>query len=62
LLARGETMATAESCTGGMIAAALTDIAGSSSWFGYGMVSYSNQAKQDLLGVSAATLGAWCCQ
>ena len=58
LLARGETMATAESCTGGMIAAALTDIAGSSAWFGYGMVSYSNQAKQDLLGVSAATLEA----
>jgi nicotinamide-nucleotide amidase len=58
LLARGETMATAESCTGGMIAAALTDIAGSSAWFGYGMVSYSNQAKQDLLGVSAVTLEA----
>lgn len=55
---RGETVATAESCTGGMIAAVLTDIAGSSAWFGYGMVSYSNQAKQDLLGVSAATLEA----
>ncbi|WP_161968959.1 CinA family protein, partial [Aquitalea magnusonii] len=40
LLARGETVATAESCTGGMIAAALTDIAGSSAWFGYGLVSY----------------------
>ncbi|WP_159877164.1 MULTISPECIES: nicotinamide-nucleotide amidohydrolase family protein [Aquitalea] len=58
LLQRGETIATAESCTGGMIAAALTDIAGSSAWFGYGMVSYSNQAKQDLLGVSAVTLEA----
>lgn len=58
LLQRGETIATAESCTGGMIAAALTDIAGSSAWFGYGMVSYSNQAKQDLLGVNAATLEA----
>ena len=56
LLARGETVATAESCTGGMIAAALTDIAGSSAWFGYGLVSYSNEAKQDLLGVGAATL------
>ena len=53
---RGETVTTAESCTGGMIAAALTDIAGSSAWFGYGMVSYSNQAKQDLLGVPATTL------
>jgi len=56
LLERAQSVATAESCTGGMIAAALTDIAGSSAWFGYGMVSYSNQAKQDLLGVHAATL------
>ncbi|BBF85599.1 protein YdeJ [Aquitalea magnusonii] len=58
LMQRGEWIATAESCTGGMIAASLTDVAGSSAWFGYGMVSYSNQAKQDLLGVRAATLEA----
>jgi nicotinamide-nucleotide amidase len=56
LKTRGETVATAESCTGGMISAALTDIAGSSDWFGYGFVTYSNQAKQDLLGVAAETL------
>ena len=42
----------AESCTGGMIAAALTDIAGSSAVLDRGLVTYSNQAKQDLLGVS----------
>ncbi|WP_424991639.1 CinA family protein [Paludibacterium purpuratum] len=53
---RGEQVATAESCTGGMISAALTDIAGSSDWFGYGFVTYSNQAKQDLLGVRVETL------
>jgi nicotinamide-nucleotide amidase len=58
LLARGETVATAESCTGGLIAAALTDIAGSSDWFGYGFVTYSNDAKRQLLGVSPATLDA----
>ena len=49
-------LATAESCTGGWISKALTDVAGSSEWFGYGIVSYSNQAKQELLGVSAETL------
>ncbi|MBV8048282.1 MAG: nicotinamide-nucleotide amidase [Paludibacterium sp.] len=58
LRARGETVATAESCTGGMISAALTDIAGSSDWFGYGFVTYSNQAKQDMLGVRVETLAA----
>ena len=52
LLDRGEWLATAESCTGGMIAAACTDIAGSSGWFERGIVSYSNRAKQELLGVS----------
>ena len=56
LLARGWQLATAESCTGGGIAAALTDLAGSSQWFDRGFVTYSNQAKQDMLGVSAATL------
>lgn len=56
LLSRGWRLATAESCTGGGIAAALTDVAGSSQWFERGFVSYSNEAKQDMLGVSAETL------
>lgn len=47
---------TAESCTGGMIAAAITEIAGSSIWFERGFVSYSNEAKQDLLRVRPGTL------
>lgn len=59
LRARGETVTCAESCSGGMISAALTDIAGSSGWFGYGFVTYSNQAKQQLLGVSGATLAQY---
>ena len=46
-------MATAESCTGGMIAAACTDLAGSSNWFERGFVTYSNAAKTELLGVDA---------
>ena len=46
--------ATAESCTGGMIAAACTDLAGSSTWFERGFVSYSNAAKTELLGVPEA--------
>lgn len=58
LLMRGRMLATAESCTGGGIAAALTDIAGSSQWFERGFVTYSNQAKQEMLGVSAETLEA----
>ena len=48
---RGWLMATAESCTGGMIAAACTDLAGSSNWFERGFVTYSNAAKTELLGV-----------
>ncbi|MCF6210958.1 MAG: CinA family protein [Gammaproteobacteria bacterium] len=56
LLARGWQLATAESCTGGAIAAAITDIAGSSQWFDRGFVTYSNQSKQDMLGVCAETL------
>lgn len=48
--------ATAESCTGGGIAAALTARAGSSGWFERGFVTYSNEAKQDMLGVAADTL------
>jgi nicotinamide-nucleotide amidase len=51
-------LATAESCTGGLIAARLTDIAGSSTVFDRGFVSYSNQAKTDMLGVSRETLDA----
>nr|PZN62787.1 MAG: nicotinamide-nucleotide amidase [Pseudomonadota bacterium] len=56
LLARGEVVALAESCTGGYVAKLLTDVPGSSRWFGYGLVTYSNEAKQRLLGVSATTL------
>jgi nicotinamide-nucleotide amidase len=54
--ARGLRVATAESCTGGMVAAALTDVAGSSDVFERGFVTYSNQAKIELLGVSEETL------
>ena len=52
----GRVLATAESCTGGWIAKAVTDLPGSSDWFAYGLVSYSNTAKQELLGVAATTL------
>lgn len=51
-------LATAESCTGGLIAAACTDLAGSSDWFERGFVSYSNAAKTELLGVPAALIEA----
>ena len=54
--ARGWRIATAESCTGGMVAASLTDIAGASDVFEVGYVTYSNAAKMDLLAVRAATL------
>ena len=50
---RGLMMATAESCTGGMIAACCTDLSGSSLWFERGFVTYSNAAKSELLGVPA---------
>ena len=53
---RGWLAATAESCTGGLVAAAITDIAGSSAWFDSGFVTYSNEAKQAMLGVPAAIL------
>ncbi|MCF6315145.1 MAG: CinA family protein, partial [Marinosulfonomonas sp.] len=56
--AKGLTVATAESCTGGMVAVALTDVAGSSDVFICGFVTYSNAAKIDMLGVSDATLDA----
>ena len=51
-------MATAESCTGGLIAAACTDLSGSSNWFERGFVTYSNAAKTELLGVPAALIAA----
>ena len=54
LTARGLSMATAESCTGGGIAEALTALAGSSAWFDSGYVTYSNEAKQRMLGVDSA--------
>lgn len=56
LLARGWMMATAESCTGGMIAATCTDLAGSSQWFERGFVTYSNEAKTEMLSVDAALI------
>lgn len=56
LLARGERLATAESCTGGLIAATCTELAGSSTWFDRGFVTYSNAAKTELLSVDAALI------
>ena len=58
LRARGAMLASAESCTGGLIAAACTSVAGSSDWFERGFVTYSNEAKIDDVGVPAATLAA----
>jgi nicotinamide-nucleotide amidase len=55
---RGWMLATAESCTGGLIAAACTDISGSSDWFDRGFVTYSNEAKTELLGVDAGLIAA----
>lgn len=54
--ARGWKIATAESCTGGLIGAALTGVAGSSDVFDRGFITYSNSAKQQMLGVLPATL------
>ncbi len=56
LKAKGLTVATAESCTGGLIAKKITEIPGSSDVFGYGVVSYANDAKMSILGVSESTL------
>lgn len=56
LLERGEWLATAESCTGGWVAQAVTAIAGSSGWFDRGFVTYSNAAKEEELGVPPTTL------
>ena len=49
-------IATAESCTGGLIAGAFTEVSGSSVWFDRGFVTYSNNAKQQMLGVASQTL------
>ncbi len=54
-----EMLATAESCTGGWAAQVVTSVAGSSAWFERGFVTYSNEAKQELLGVRAETLRAY---
>jgi nicotinamide-nucleotide amidase len=56
LAARGVLAATAESCTGGLVAGAITRIAGSSGWFDRGFVTYSNESKVELLGVDPETL------
>ncbi len=56
LASSAKAVATAESCTGGWIAKSITDIPGSSAVFGYGVVSYSNGAKESILGVDNATL------
>jgi nicotinamide-nucleotide amidase len=56
LRARGGMLAAAESCTGGLIAATCTSVAGSSDWFERGFVSYSNAAKTDLLGIDPALI------
>ena len=58
LLACGLRAATAESCTGGLVAGAITSVAGSSDWFDRGFVTYSNDAKTELLGVDPALIGA----
>jgi nicotinamide-nucleotide amidase len=58
LRSRGWRLASAESCTGGLIAAACTSVAGSSDWFERGFVTYSNAAKIELLGVPAALVAA----
>ena len=56
LAAKGQFAATAESCTGGLVAGAITAIAGSSGWFDRGFVTYTNAAKTEMLGVDAAAL------
>lgn len=56
MLKKNWMLASAESCTGGLISAACTDLAGSSNWFERGFVTYSNEAKTELLGVDAALI------
>ena len=52
-------IATAESCTGGLVAKLITDLAGSSQWFECGFVTYSNEAKQEMIGVDADLIQQW---
>lgn len=59
LQAHGQMLALAESCTGGLAASIITDLAGSSAWFQSGIVAYSNQAKQDYLQVSSDVLAQY---
>lgn len=58
LIARGLTIATAESCTGGLISAEITSVSGSSAVFGFGVCTYANEAKMKLLGVKEETLAS----
>jgi len=59
LLERGKKLATAESCTGGLIAKSMTDLAGSSDWFECGFVTYSNAAKTDMIGVPESVVSEY---
>lgn len=59
LVARGQSLVAAESCTGGLVAAACTEISGSSAWFERGFVTYSNRAKEECLGVAPDTLATY---
>ena len=56
LLARGEILATAESCTGGWVSMLVTSVSGSSAWFDRGFVTYSNESKQEMLAVSSEVI------
>ncbi len=57
--ARGLMLASAESCTGGWVGEAVTSVPGSSHWYDRGFITYTNEAKQEMLGVSAQTLAAY---
>lgn len=59
LNAKGWRLVTAESCTGGWVAKAITDIDGSSAWFERGFVTYTNDSKVEMLGVRPTTLDMW---
>lgn len=59
LIKNNKKLTVAESCTGGWLAKVLTDLAGSSVWFERGFVTYSNQAKHEMLGVAESTLGTY---
>ncbi len=59
LKARGWMLATAESCTGGWVGAAVTEVSGSSAWYDRGFITYTNASKQDMLGVQSQTLALY---